>query len=73
MVPTEAVVPGSGGQSVFVSRDGKAISKDIELGIRTGRTVQVTKGLSPGDTIVTSGILQVKQGSALKISQFEKL
>lgn len=73
MVPTEAVVPGTAGQKIFVARSGKAVAQDVETGIRTGRTVQVTKGLSPGDTIVTSGILLVKQGSALKIAQFEKL
>jgi membrane fusion protein (multidrug efflux system) len=73
MVPTEAVVPELQGKKVFIARNGKAESKPVEVGIRTDRSVQITSGLSVGDTVITSGILQVKPGSPLKISEFELL
>lgn len=55
------------GTKVFVYKGGKASSNIIELGIRKESTIQVTRGLTPGDTLITSGILQIKQGSAVKI------
>lgn len=73
LIPSEAVVPELDGKKVFIARSGKAEPQPIEVGIRTDRAVQVVKGLAPGDTIVTSGILQVKPGSKLKISDFQKL
>jgi membrane fusion protein (multidrug efflux system) len=73
MVPTEAVVPELQGKKVFVSKDGKAEPRKVEVGIRTDKTVQVISGLAPGDTVITTGILQVKPGSPLKISEFQKL
>jgi membrane fusion protein (multidrug efflux system) len=73
MVPTEAVIPEAQGKKVFVSREGKAESRPVEVGIRTDKNVQVLSGLVAGDTVITSGILQVKPGSALKISTVQPL
>ena len=73
MVPTEAVVPELDGKKVFIARNGKAESRKVEVGIRTDKNVQVTSGLAVGDTVITSGILQVKPGSSLKISEIEAL
>ncbi|MEO5931113.1 MAG: efflux RND transporter periplasmic adaptor subunit [Candidatus Kapaibacterium sp.] len=73
MVPTEAVIPEAEGKKVFVSKEGKAESRKVEVGIRTDKNVQVLSGLAPGDTVITSGILQVKPGSALKISTIQPL
>jgi membrane fusion protein (multidrug efflux system) len=73
MIPTEAVVPELDGKKVFIARNGKAESRKVEVGIRTDRNVQVTSGLAAGDTVITSGILQVKPGSMLKISEVEQM
>ena len=69
MVPTEAVIPELKGQKVYISKNGKAFSQKIELGIRTDSTVQVTSGLQAGDTVLTTGIMQLRQDSPLKIMQ----
>ena len=68
MVPSEAVSPELEGKKVVVSKEGKAEPRKIIAGIRTDKKVQVIEGLNPGDTVVTSGILQVRPGSALKIT-----
>jgi membrane fusion protein, multidrug efflux system len=73
MVPTEAVIPEMQGKKVFVVKDGKAEPRKIEVGIRTDKQVQVTSGLAAGDSVVMTGILQVKPGSRLKVSTIETL
>ena len=68
MVPTEAVIPELGGKKVFVARAGTAQPVEVETGIRQEATIQVLSGLSEGDTLITSGILQLRAGSPVSIS-----
>lgn len=68
MVPTEAIIPKSIGQNIYVSKGGKAVSVPIELGVRTDSTVEVTKGLNPGDTIITRGTLVIYPGTRVKFN-----
>ena len=70
-VPAEAIVPEMGKNKVFVYRNGKAEPVDIITGLRTDTQVQVIEGLQSGDTILTSGTLQLRKGSAVKIESIE--
>jgi len=67
VVPTEAVIPNLKGHSVFVVRNNKAESVQVEIGARNDKTIEIIKGLSVGDTLITSGILQVKPGGDVLI------
>ncbi len=67
ILPTEAVIPHLNGEKVLVYRSGKVQSRIIRTGIRTEREVQVIKGLEPGDTVLTTGLLQVRDGMTVKI------
>lgn len=69
MIPTEAVVPQQAGQSVYVYRNGIAVSTPITIGIRQAATLQVTKGLTAGDTVITSGLMQIRPGSAVAMEE----
>lgn len=71
MVPTQAIVPELGGKKVYVYKSGKAEAVPVETGVRQDTYIQVTSGLQPGDTVVTSGVLQIKPGAEIKISEFE--
>jgi membrane fusion protein (multidrug efflux system) len=62
-LPSQAIIPELGGQKVYRLKGGKAEAIKIEVGIRTESEVQVTKGLQNGDTILTTGIMQLKPGS----------
>lgn len=66
-IPSEAIIPQLNGEKVFVARQGKARSQIITTGIRTEREVQVTNGLQPGDTVVTTGLLQLREDASIKI------
>jgi membrane fusion protein (multidrug efflux system) len=67
MIPTEAVIPELKGQKVFISKHGKAFPQKIELGLRTDSTIQVLAGLNAGDTVITTGIMQLRPESPLNI------
>jgi len=66
MVPTEAVIPTLKGQKVILSKSGAAVDATVTIGVRSATKIQITQGLKPGDTVVTTGLLSVKQGSKLK-------
>lgn len=61
MIPSEAIIPTINGEKVFVCRNGKAKSVLITTGIRTEREVQVLNGLAAGDSLITSGLLQLRE------------
>lgn len=68
MIPTQAVIPQEGDKSVILARKGKAHFVTIKTGIRKASKVEVTEGLEPGDTVITSGILFLKEKSKLSYS-----
>lgn len=61
-IPSEAIVPEMGKNKVFVYRSGFAYPVDVEIGIRTESEIQIVRGLAAGDTILTSGTLQLRTG-----------
>ena len=69
MVPSEAVVPEMNGHKLFLYRSGRVNEQVVEIGLRTEREVQITSGLQAGDTVITTGILQVRTGMPVSLSQ----
>lgn len=61
-VPALAIIPELGGKKVYVVQDGKAMPRPVETGIRTDENVQVIDGLQPQDTVIVSGIQQLRPG-----------
>ena len=55
-VPATALLKSpDGATKVMIVENGLAHARDVETGIRNGSKVQITKGLSPGETIIASG------------------
>lgn len=71
LVPAGAVVPGLTEKNVFIVRDGKAVRRSVQTGMRTETNVQITQGLSAGDVVITSGIQQLRAGQAVSVSMTE--
>jgi membrane fusion protein, multidrug efflux system len=71
MVPTEAIVPEQNEKKVFVYRSGIAQSVTVETGIRQESAIQVLSGLENGDTVITSGVLQIRPGVPVTISALD--
>jgi len=61
-IPTEAVIPEMDGEKVFIIKAGKAVPVKVTTGLRTEALIQIQEGLHFGDTLLTSGILQLREG-----------
>lgn len=68
LVPNESLIPILKGKKVFTVKNGKASEVIVKTGLRTDRFVQITDGLKAGDTLITSGIMSIKDGSSLKLN-----
>lgn len=68
MVPNISIIPELNTHKVFLYKGGKAQTANIAIGTRTAEMTQITQGLYPGDTVITSGILQIREGSPVNIS-----
>ena len=71
-VPSEAIVSEMGIDKVFVCKNGKAQPVEIAKGLRTDAMVQVLRGLVPGDTVITSGTMQLRSGQNVVVSVQQK-
>jgi membrane fusion protein, multidrug efflux system len=69
MIPTQSIVPQGRIKQVFTIKEGKAAPVEIITGTRDSSNVEVLSGLNYGDTILTSGLLFVKPGSAVRVSK----
>lgn len=71
-IPSEAIIPQMDGERVFVYKKGKAILSPITTGIRTENRVAVLEGLTPGDTLITTGVLQLRTGMPVSINNLKE-
>jgi membrane fusion protein (multidrug efflux system) len=72
VLPEQALVPQGEEQYVFRVIDGKAARTKVELGQRRDGRVEVVKGLSPGETIVTAGQLKLRDGTPVTLAAVAK-
>jgi membrane fusion protein (multidrug efflux system) len=74
MIPTEALVPTVKGQTVYLYKNGLARELPVQTGIRTERQIQITEGLQPNDSLIVTGLLQLKDSMqvSVKIRQKEE-
>ena len=69
VVPTQAVIPQTRTNQVIIVKNGKAVFKDITIGLRTANAVQVLSGVDVGDTIATTGLLFLKPDAPVKVGR----
>lgn len=66
-IPTEALIPEMEGEKVFIYKSGKASTVKVNTGLRTESSIQITSGLHFGDTLLTTGILQLRQSLPVQL------
>jgi membrane fusion protein (multidrug efflux system) len=71
LIPTEALVPVLKGYTVFVYKGGKAVTQAVETGTRTDAQIEIISGLQVQDTLITTGIMQLKSGSQVRITELK--
>jgi RND family efflux transporter MFP subunit len=53
---------------VFVVEDNVARRREVATGAVRGETIEISAGLRPGETVITRGVFNVKDGDVLKIA-----
>ena len=56
----------------FLYKNGIAVPRKVESGVRTEDKVQIISGIYAGDTVITSGIMQIRPRAKVKIISIEK-
>ncbi len=61
-VPSEAIIPEMGKNLVYIYKNGKVQPVTMDAGIRTANRVQALSGVKEGDTLIISGVMQLRSG-----------
>ena len=69
LVPATALVPVLNGQKIWKIKNGVAAGLMIEPGLRSKQNVQIFGDIKPGDTIILSGLLAMREGLNVTIKQ----
>lgn len=69
MIPTQAIIPTTREKQVAIVKDGKVALQTVNLGVRGNDKVQIIKGLATGDTVILTGLMQLKPGMDVSISK----
>lgn len=70
-IPTEAIVPEMGKDKVFLYKSGKAEPVEVVTGLRTDTEVEIVRGLQAGDTLLTSGTMQLRLGLPVTLDNID--
>jgi HlyD family secretion protein len=67
-IPEQALLKSPEGATVVmvVDHQGKAHKREVMTGIDTGDLIQITKGLQPGEIVVTTGAYGLPDGTQVK-------
>lgn len=71
IIPTQAVIPQARNKKVIIYRNGVANFQEVRTGIRDSTFVEITEGLRKGDTVVTTALLSIREGSKIKLSKVQ--
>ena len=69
-IPNESVIPEASGYSVYTVKNNKMVPKKVKIGIRSDKVIQIISGLAVGDSVLRTGILQVKPGDGVLINNY---
>lgn len=69
MIPREALTESVKNASVYVVKNNVVHQQSIQTGNEMGQMIQVISGLQAGDSIVTSGQINLKDGTPVSVSK----
>lgn len=72
LVPSQAIIPTARNKQVVLLRKDSAVFTVVETGIRDSVNVQVTSGLVPGDTVITTGLMVLKPNVKVKVTNVNR-
>ncbi len=72
IVPTSCVIPETRNKKIALIKQGKISFTVVTTGYRTAEKVEILSGLTPGDTIIVSGILFLKPDAPVTVKSVRK-
>jgi membrane fusion protein (multidrug efflux system) len=69
VIPAEALIPIMDGEKVYTSLGGRAIPHKVVSGYRTETRVEIRNGLKQGDTVLTTGLLMLRDSSLVRVDK----
>ncbi|MDR2469746.1 MAG: efflux RND transporter periplasmic adaptor subunit [Tannerella sp.] len=70
-IPSEAVTQEMGKSLVYRYKSGRVEQAEVVCGIRTESQLQIIRGLNTGDTVIVSGIMQLRSGLPVVIDYIQ--
>jgi len=70
-IPNEAIIAEMGRDIAYIYSDGKARRIEVAKGLRTESNVQALQGLQVGDTLIVTGVMQLRDGLPVKIDNIK--
>ena len=67
LVPSEAILPATGGGRVFVVRDGRAEERLVTPGLAYGDRTEIVKGLAAGEQVALARASQLTDGARVQV------
>ena len=68
IVPNMALINSQNSTVLYVVENGKASMRNVKTGITDGRSTEILEGIKEGETVVTLGINNLKNGSIVHIT-----
>lgn len=66
-VPVSAVVPRGQLEIAFVALEGRAQLRLVKTGKQVGDTVEILSGIDPGESVITGGLADLRDGQPVRI------
>jgi RND family efflux transporter MFP subunit len=64
-VPRQAIMGSAKQPQLYVIENGKATLRDVQIGVTTNDYYEITKGLKHNDVVVTSGQINLQNGTSV--------
>jgi membrane fusion protein, multidrug efflux system len=73
LVPTNCIIPSDINKQVIIVKNGNAQFTNVTTGIRLESNVEITKGISAGDSVIVTGVLFAKDKKPVKVRSVKTL
>jgi membrane fusion protein (multidrug efflux system) len=73
MVPTNCIIPNDIYKQLILVKNGNANFVDVTTGMRDSANVAIVRGVSPGDTVVVTGVLFARDKAPVKVRSVKEL
>jgi membrane fusion protein (multidrug efflux system) len=72
VIPEDAILSLQGANVVWVVADGKAVRREVTLGVRTPGLVEVLDGVSVGEQVVVGGAERLGPGAPVSATVIQR-